>query len=104
MGLLLISTPLLTSLKSDVVVFPFTLTVNSVAAIPVNDREISSKITFLSCGLDGSNCLDKNLPVNMDPVCRPAGSILPYGGVVKYKVSPTILKSPFNIVEAAPIV
>ena len=76
-GLLLISVPLFTSLYAAVVVLPWTLRVNSVAAIPVNAREISSNTTFWSSVLSGSNLLLNALPLKVDPVSRPTGPILP---------------------------
>ena len=76
-GLLLISVPLFTSLNAACVGASLTLRANSVAAIPVNAREISSNTTFLSSVLSGSNLLLNALPLKVDPVSRPTGPILP---------------------------
>ena len=74
-GLLLISVELLTLLKTVSVVWLLTFKVNSVAAIPVNDSDISSNRTFLSSGVPASNLLLKALPPNIDPVSSPTGPI-----------------------------
>jgi len=46
----------------------------------VKARERSSNRRFLSSGLAASKVLLKTLPPKIEPVCRPAGPILPNGG------------------------
>ena len=60
-------------------------------AIPVNSKEISSKITFLSFSSKGSNFLENNLPENEELVSNPWGPVAPYGASVKKILSSTIL-------------
>ena len=91
-------------LKRVLVVCPLDLTVNSVAAIPVNDKDISSSSMFLSFGVLGSNFLLNALPLKLDPTSNPTRPIFPYGGVSKYTTSPTTLKLPFKTVADDPTV
>ena len=87
--------------------FPFDFRLNCVAAIPVKSVEISSKIKFLSFGLEKSNALENALPEKKDDTLN-WGSVDaiagPYGGVEKYITSSMILKSPVWTVTAEPIV
>ena len=66
-----------TSLYKAVTIPLFSLSVNCVPAMPVNSREISSKITFLSFSSKGSNFLENNLPENEEAVSNPAGPLRP---------------------------
>ena len=82
-GLLLISTPWLTLLYSEVTTPRFSVTLKLVPAIPVNSKEISSRTKFLSSGSNGSNFLENNLPLKVDPVSKPTGPLFPYGASTK---------------------
>ena len=90
-GLLLISTPVLTLLYKAVVIPLFSVTVNCVPAIPVNSKDISSRITLVSFASNGSNFLENNLPEKEELVSNPVGPALPYGASLKNIVSSTIL-------------
>ena len=60
-------------------------------ATPVNSSAISSRITFLSLGSNGSSFLENNLPAKEELVCNPIGPALPYGASVKKILSSIIL-------------
>ena len=90
-GILLISVDALISLYNVVVVEPLTVIVKSVAAMPVNDLEMSSITRFWSTDSVPSNCLENTLPLKDDLVSSPTGPVGPYGGCVKNTVSPIIL-------------
>ena len=70
-GLLFISTPVFTLLYNEVTIPLLSDSVNCVPAIPVNSKDMSSKITFLSFSSKGSNFLENNLPENEEAVCNP---------------------------------
>ena len=67
------STPVFTLLYKEVTTPRFSDKSNCVPATPVNSREISSRITFLSLGLNGSNFLENNLPEKEELVFNPIG-------------------------------
>ena len=90
-GLLLISTPVFTLLYKAVTTPKFSDRSNCVPATPVKSKDISSRITLLSSGSNGSNFLENNLPAKEELVCNPIGPALPYGASVKNILSSTIL-------------
>ena len=67
------STPVLTLLYRAVTTPRFSDKSNCVPATPVNSSAISSRITFLSLGSNGSSFLENNLPAKEELVCNPVG-------------------------------
>ena len=95
--MLLISTPeelpviLLVSVNIPDTTFPSDFKINSVAAIPVNWLEISSKIIFTSFGTKGSTRLENDLPEKDEFTSNPLIPVGPYGGEEKWISSRMIL-------------